>query len=319
MDDEENLSYLANLLHNMKHEEAADTVLTLMHQQNSFILNLCDDDQPNDTLSDIICQHVAEKGLKEILDTIKSEPIELKHLFSGSVLVAIKDLHIVKKYLWKDKEFISAMERLLKFSVTTSLQEFVLLRDIVAHIIQGTLLGGTPSSYTEEISKSQIIELYVDIFKNKHQVKSNYSYEEFLLSLLVLCQSSKLCMQKCSDLSVAMILNKFSQWNVLDVNLKEKAEVASGCIEHMIRQESLPDHKKMVLNKFSEHIHSRNKSCKGLETVVCSYSKCSKIQSENPNERFKKCGKCRVALYCSKDCQVAHWKSGHSKVCVSPS
>jgi hypothetical protein len=30
------------------------------------------------------------------------------------------------------------------------------------------------------------------------------------------------------------------------------------------------------------------------------------------------CGKCRSANYCSKECQIAHWKNGHKKVCKAP-
>lgn len=29
----------------------------------------------------------------------------------------------------------------------------------------------------------------------------------------------------------------------------------------------------------------------------------------------KKCGKCGIAKYCSKECQVAGWKGGHNKLC----
>jgi hypothetical protein len=28
-----------------------------------------------------------------------------------------------------------------------------------------------------------------------------------------------------------------------------------------------------------------------------------------------RCAKCRNTFYCSKDCQLAHWKSGHKKRC----
>ena len=307
---------LINLLQDKSPEEAAKTVLLLMQQKNPKILNLCNEEIVDDTLSDIICQSIAERGLKDILDQIKSQPINTDHLFAGAVLVAIKDLLLVKKYLWKDKFLVQALESFLKFAKLDS--AFVLLRDIVAHIIQATLLGGTPTLFFDIICKSELIELYTDILRNKEKVKSLYSYEEILLTLLLLCQNNKQCIEKCHRLLVPQVLLEFSRWTELDENIKDKAEVASECIQHMVSLETLPDHRKLLLNKFSDHMHSQNKTCKRSEGVVCSYPTCGKVQPEDYSSRFKKCGRCMVTLYCSKGCQVAHWKSGHSKVCVSP-
>ena len=30
---------------------------------------------------------------------------------------------------------------------------------------------------------------------------------------------------------------------------------------------------------------------------------------------MKKCAKCKQVFYCSRECQVAHWKSGHRREC----
>lgn len=34
--------------------------------------------------------------------------------------------------------------------------------------------------------------------------------------------------------------------------------------------------------------------------------------------KFPKCSKCQAIAYCSRDCQVKHWKAGHKKVCYPP-
>ncbi|KAL5014847.1 hypothetical protein ScPMuIL_009117 [Solemya velum] len=44
--------------------------------------------------------------------------------------------------------------------------------------------------------------------------------------------------------------------------------------------------------------------------AVC--SKC-KQSSDTP---LKRCGQCQVELYCSRDCQVKHWKEGHKDTCA---
>lgn len=43
-----------------------------------------------------------------------------------------------------------------------------------------------------------------------------------------------------------------------------------------------------------------NRGCKRTETV---------------DQKFSRCSKCKVAIYCSRDCQIADWKIRHKKVC----
>lgn len=37
--------------------------------------------------------------------------------------------------------------------------------------------------------------------------------------------------------------------------------------------------------------------------------------ANNKDPPLMRCTRCQRALYCSRDCQVAHWKSGHKKEC----
>jgi len=43
----------------------------------------------------------------------------------------------------------------------------------------------------------------------------------------------------------------------------------------------------------------------------------SKTLSEPLSKTLSKCAKCKIAQYCSKDCQQAHWKAGHNKACTA--
>ena len=51
-------------------------------------------------------------------------------------------------------------------------------------------------------------------------------------------------------------------------------------------------------------------------TTLCSRPGCAIGETE---ARLKSCARCKVAAYCSKECQVAAWKGGHKKVCKPPS
>ena len=51
------------------------------------------------------------------------------------------------------------------------------------------------------------------------------------------------------------------------------------------------------------------------ESKKCSY--CLKKAEDCPGRKLKSCAKCSGAWYCSRDCQVAAWKAGHKRDCVS--
>ena len=48
--------------------------------------------------------------------------------------------------------------------------------------------------------------------------------------------------------------------------------------------------------------------------VLCGWSGCAKLEID-AETKFSRCAGCNVERYCSKACQVAHWKAGHKKVC----
>jgi len=41
---------------------------------------------------------------------------------------------------------------------------------------------------------------------------------------------------------------------------------------------------------------------------------CEKTKKQTDNSAFQQCAKCRIAIYCSKDCQINHWNK-HKKLC----
>jgi MYND finger/Plasmid pRiA4b ORF-3-like protein len=43
---------------------------------------------------------------------------------------------------------------------------------------------------------------------------------------------------------------------------------------------------------------------------------CGKQEGEAPDARLQRCGKCKNALYCSRECQIKDWKQGHRSDCI---
>lgn len=50
-----------------------------------------------------------------------------------------------------------------------------------------------------------------------------------------------------------------------------------------------------------------------IEAEMC--DNCMKVQKVIEHGRLKRCSRCKAKLYCSKECQIAHWKSGHKFQC----
>lgn len=57
-------------------------------------------------------------------------------------------------------------------------------------------------------------------------------------------------------------------------------------------------------------INRANKKA-GTGTVIC--ERCKTV--EPPRVKFSVCGKCKNVCYCTRECQVAHWKAGHKEEC----
>ena len=49
------------------------------------------------------------------------------------------------------------------------------------------------------------------------------------------------------------------------------------------------------------------------EAEMC--DNCQKVQKVHEHGRMKRCSRCKAKLYCSKECQVDHWKKGHKLNC----
>jgi len=70
---------------------------------------------------------------------------------------------------------------------------------------------------------------------------------------------------------------------------------------------------KTLINKIPEAEKKKKKKVLTKTAHQCFDDNCTKI--EQSVGEFKYCGKCRIAIYCSRECQVSHWKSFHKFEC----
>lgn len=60
----------------------------------------------------------------------------------------------------------------------------------------------------------------------------------------------------------------------------------------------------------------KSKSGTAMADLVLGCAFCNKEPEQD--SRFDKCAKCKAVCYCSRDCQIQHWKGGHKRVCTAP-
>jgi hypothetical protein len=58
---------------------------------------------------------------------------------------------------------------------------------------------------------------------------------------------------------------------------------------------------------------------KAAEAKAAAKRVCVNCDRESEGGKFQVCMGCKSARYCSRACQIAHWKAFHRHVCVSPS
>ncbi|KAK0194410.1 hypothetical protein F5146DRAFT_1035779 [Armillaria mellea] len=72
--------------------------------------------------------------------------------------------------------------------------------------------------------------------------------------------------------------------------------------------------------KFRNAAFAKNNLLTGTEYRVCGYEQCPNMPglldgTVTTTVRFKSCSGCQFVLYCSRECQKAHWNTGHRTTC----
>jgi hypothetical protein len=134
-----------------------------------------------------------------------------------------------------------------------------------------------------------------------------------------LLQIADLCIDRTKELSLPKLVDsrdRFGEIPLMQAIMMTRPDLAEFlCTKHgadaSIKDYDDADPEKMA--QFSPSLRAIvNKS---RNTASYQEFKANCVHCQATGVVTFKCGKCRVATYCSKDCQVAHWKAGHKKEC----
>lgn len=199
--------------------------------------------------------------------------------------------------------------------------ELVSLKSISLNYILA-MLANANDDYYEYIASTEVIPYFYGLLEACCLKSGDPFVELLLLGLNLLLEGSSFCKQQLVDLEFKALLSKrIEQRENCSENL---LNVARQTFEKFVLLGS--EHKSYV-ETFRYDFDEEVKKSSLYNQPACYNSLC-KMSSNNagtssgmetiaPN--FKRCSRCKVATYCSKVCQVTHWKDSHSKSCIAPS
>lgn len=98
--------------------------------------------------------------------------------------------------------------------------------------------------------------------------------------------------------------------NNVGANLMQLAQEKYGSVE-IPGKSPIPQAMKWARKAAAQGDEDAARVVSQMETA--SLRACAQCQTEGSD--LKRCTKCKVMRYCSKDCQVSHWRAGHKKDC----
>ena len=94
---------------------------------------------------------------------------------------------------------------------------------------------------------------------------------------------------------------------------KDRAKFLVDKVIHV--RDVITDEKKAAEALRNWKAKDKLQDCLDDETLLfCSSPNCRKLKDDL--ERFRYCGACKLARYCSESCQKSHWKLGHKTACL---
>lgn len=280
-------------------EAFASTTLKYIKERNKIeLIGIVRDVNDYNKNSSVMLQKLTEYCFKEIVKCLNQEENDpsMEYLM-WSLLTAVSSIQVARKLMWKESTILPVLYLSLKLANESKNRK---LQKVTTSLLS-TLLIGAGLSYFDVIAELGFIKLLNDI------ISGNEFHEDMFKSVIcclsLLCDGSLACKKQLNDLKVADSMLKMGEI-------------------HPLHDEDLLNLAAMTYDDLSalkmSHSIGRNKFLKSQvsDRVVCSNSKCLKPQSD---VKFKKCSRCKVTLYCSKECQVVHWKQGgHHKQCQQP-
>ena len=279
-------SFAANVLLYIK-EKNKKELITVVQDINSYNKN-----------SSVVLQKITEYCFQDIIKCLSREDIDpVMDYLMWSLLSALSSLQVARKLLRKEATILPALHTSLESGIKKKNKK---IQKVLSSLLSTVLIGAN-QVYLDMFAELGFIKLLKDIITGPE------FYEDIFKSVIccfsLLCDGSLLCKEQLNECKIAEAMLQMGQTHpLLDEDMLNLAAMTYDDLKALKMNYSIGR------NKFlKSHVNDQ---------VVCSNPKCLKPQGD---VKFKKCARCKVTVYCSKGCQVVHWKQeGHHNQCREP-
>eukprot|EP00111_Clytia_hemisphaerica_P024204 TCONS_00071323-protein len=261
-------------------------------------------------------QKVLEICLPIFMEAIKKREMGTRMYLVHLVLKITMSMVVARKYCFRDPNFFQYLANMLTLVDPCKNRDPNQLRADTCHLLYVSLMG-CGREYFIKVSRTKAFEHLIDILQLVPDNHSDaQSAEDAFGCLTLFTDEWDLFIHKFSKAPINKLIEEWRRYGLEYAgglpnfiytleNLKKRLY----CIIHAYRMNKMTFRLDKTFNAEALQEHS---------LVGCSNPKCYKLNYTTLGEyKYKKCSKCHLAYYCTKACQLTHWKT-HKKYCVKP-
>lgn len=256
---------------------------------------------------------------KMVLKLVRIDTISCKcHLSSN--------MYCLMRFFVDSLNTVNVIKRVLQFKDSLGPLCFKIIRQTNEEYL--VLLGYKTMNRFLCVGKTDLAEWYMKsgIMKDLYQfVKKKYDRSNFSYSgssAVQLCCNILVLLAECGSESTRRQIRCSAALKVLTeyvVNYKKQKaikDVTKPLVDSVLHMRNiLTDEKKAAEALSNWKVKDKLRASLDDEVMLfCSSPSCRKLKDDL--EKFWYCGACKLARYCSQECQREHWKLGHKSVCL---
>ena len=269
----------------------------------------------------LLKQKVVEIGMPHLMQVLKRCVLSHQLYVTELIFKVVMAMPCARKYCWRDKDYFPALAKLLTvLDPNPDLDKYQIRGDAV-HILYTSVIAA-PKEIYEQVAATRSFEYLMTVLNdNPKDERDAQTGEDVIMCVTLFSDHWDLFGSQMRQFKVRKYVSKWRKYAL---------QYASYFPNFVWSLESLLLRLTVLFqyDKVKEsHPHFRMETPQAIinaknfirtnNRTACSNPECLKLNDCDSEDKYKKCAKCHLAYYCTKECQVKHW-STHKQWCTRP-
>lgn len=266
-------------------------------------------EEENINTAKALCTAIHNKALDKILETIKLSSNDtctmLMKFYAWHFLQLATSSSAVKAAISDDYKLLPALMTLLTHEFDDiKLMESLQITTLNYLIV---MLGEARDNYYNHVAECGVFPFIHNMLELSSLSNTDTLIEIVILLMNLLLEGTSACKHQFTVLKFELLLaKKIKDRNQCDERLFKVCQMTHQKLL------LLTSEKQTFVETFRKGFEEEAKKQELYQDLKCTNQSCGSPYDSS----FKRCSRCKRALYCSKECQVKDWKKGHSKSCT---